>query len=1212
MSIFKQTFPDFVQEELKRRQDLLEGKGPLRNELVNQLTTRNAWVRMTSGVNVVNKEGNYDNSLAKQYVLLGGTLNKTSTTAFSVDGVTTTTDKFNQRSGVGSSFDNAYSNTSALGEKYLRGIRPMPGITNLSTVTKAAYGSLIEATINFSCWDIKQLEDLELLFMRPGYTVLVEWGWVYSKQQPFFYDILNKGNIDFQQVNKELFDLSKENKGNYEAVLGYVKNYNWKTRSDGGYDCTTQIISFGEVLESIKVNYSPYNIDIFSQQEAGLLKKGTYQIVSGSSSSASSLSTQTVYTLNNSAKTTQITPQTLQDNYSKGILHGLTYEMRVLVDQMPDIKELQKDSANSYEYPPLEITAPDGTKQTYNVFKKEWEYKQTPEEEKYNSDNGFSSYRHYITLESLCTLINNYVLLKNTDSNATTGSLITKVSTKDREYVGYRGGLTCLAHPLQISTDFTKCLIKGDYWINGNRSINQSIEDALNSPPVGPINPILERLISSPNPNTLIGAVVSIGNASFGGVKNSITLESTIRELKKQLENSIYSINKSGGTGEGTVYNFSNDGTSRGRNWGNITNQTALKNGDQEGLNLLALINSSSNQLYQSIKKIFEDDNENGKINLNTGLPRGVQAYPSDIKNFFLQSSNKKIIEDLFQKELSFAPLREPHSVFLLQTYRGTRLQEASKAATEALKGLNILRPYFDSNDRLGYISNIYVDLGYLMEVVSNPNVEARDTQNKNTISLINFFKEILRTIQQCTGNVNNFDLHIDKDGVGRIIDINFTDDDNLSKDREKIFQIEIHNLKSSIRNYQLESKIFPEQGTIVAISAQAEVPGKLGYNNSTLVAYNRGIQDRLMPKKSSVSDSLASSVDVGALFVKNFTQIQKYFDFINNPTSTNNQYAPGSYNNALRDLIGLFSQIADSNPNQFKAIIPVMLSFDMDGIGGIIIGNIFKINDDVLPNGYKSTIGRKLGFLVKSFNHKIESSDWITTIEAYPVILEDEINTTEYWNKFFKEGLSAVFSVSSGLASVARTNASKISSFGKVSSTIPLGARPLLDTIAYTEGTAGVGQNGYDILVGFNRINNWNPNYTSPHPNVAVYIPNIKDDSTAAGRYQFLKSTWDSYANKLSFNKENQDKIGWELIKSKRKYLSPSATQAFTIAKEQIASNKIDVYKNTAFLEFLNKTYQEWASLPNAQNEAAYFNQGGQYSVAYVYNVYIEAVKKY
>ena len=58
------------------------------------------------------------------------------------------------------------------------GYRPMPGITGLDIEHKASYGSLRQATVKFQCWDIHQLEQLELLYMRPGYTALIEWGWL--------------------------------------------------------------------------------------------------------------------------------------------------------------------------------------------------------------------------------------------------------------------------------------------------------------------------------------------------------------------------------------------------------------------------------------------------------------------------------------------------------------------------------------------------------------------------------------------------------------------------------------------------------------------------------------------------------------------------------------------------------------------------------------------------------------------------------------------------------------------------------------------------------------------------------------------------------------------------------------------------------------------------------------------------------------------------
>jgi len=227
MSIFRETFPAFVQNELKRRQDGMATRNPA---FLHQLNSRSAWVRMTSGVDF---EGS--SALAKNYVLQGGTL------FHSIDN---NKDNFSQRMGIGNS-SMAYSNRSINGEatsiKNRSGIKPMPGITNVAIQSKGAYGSLQEATVTFTCWDIRQLEELEVLYMRPGYTVLLEFGWDFAKVKGALpsYDILNQRDITLNDAFAQIYDLIEQSNGTYDALLGYVKNYNWSARDDGGYDCTT-------------------------------------------------------------------------------------------------------------------------------------------------------------------------------------------------------------------------------------------------------------------------------------------------------------------------------------------------------------------------------------------------------------------------------------------------------------------------------------------------------------------------------------------------------------------------------------------------------------------------------------------------------------------------------------------------------------------------------------------------------------------------------------------------------------------------------------------------------------------------------------------------------------------------------------------------------------------------------------------------------------
>lgn len=97
------------------------------------------------------------------------------------------------------------------------------------------------------------------------------------------------------------------------------------------------------------------------------------------------------------------------------------------------------------------------------------------------------------------------------------------------------------------------------------------------------------------------------------------------------------------------------------------------------------------------------------------------------------------------------------------------------------------------------------------------------------------------------------------------------------------------------------------------------------------------------------------------------------------------------------------------------------------------------------------------------------------------------------------------------------------------VNADLPPEARALLDTIAMDEAP------GYDVMYGGRRFDDY-----SQHPGVYTPIqsgPNKGKKSSAAGRYQFLKSTWDAQAAKLGlqdFSPESQDAAAWDLAQSR------------------------------------------------------------------------------
>ena len=190
------------------------------------LSSRTGWVKMTSGVRV-----NGTDDLAKRYVLIGGTLGRTG--------------------------DKTYSNFPTG-----KGFRPMPGITGVDIKAINKFGLLKEATITYNCWDVSQLQELEMLFMRPGFSVLLEWGHsIYYTTETAYDTIVVSASDKFltpgttKEWLYEYIDALKEQSGyNYDAIHGFIKNFSWSFRADGGYDCVTTLTSIGEIIESLQID----------------------------------------------------------------------------------------------------------------------------------------------------------------------------------------------------------------------------------------------------------------------------------------------------------------------------------------------------------------------------------------------------------------------------------------------------------------------------------------------------------------------------------------------------------------------------------------------------------------------------------------------------------------------------------------------------------------------------------------------------------------------------------------------------------------------------------------------------------------------------------------------------------------------------------------------------------------------------------------------
>ena len=993
MSIFKEPFSSEISSSLSIRQTIA-GK---ENRTLQELTFINSntsWVKFASSVNV-----NGSPDLASQNVLAGGTL---------FNG--------NQRFGVGAESSNAYSLKNTKGENNILGIKPMPGITSVEIQNKGAYGSLRQATVNFQCWDIKQLEILETLYMRPGYTVLLEFGrnnyFENGKLNPIRYkdDFFTQQNVDLHSYLNDLHKRSTDSKGHYDSLFGYITNYAWNAREDGGYDCKTEIISTGEILESLKVNYSVGLVD-FSSLIGSLSRSITSASVDPNiNATKSNLPKFTgllhdpinSYNGGNIKYERLISYNRINEEYSQNILSGLIYETFRLCSIASGVSA----AAPIINAGIGNITNPDGTtkplygspdtvdslkfyKSINNIVSRSIDYaiidyvsnNEDPDYKIIKSD--ILSSDVYITLESFVELLNTYIIAVNPENS---NSPLTSLSVKDRGYLG-KGDepLYCLYNTLMTSVDPDVCLINNDAWlyILSNISIDNNW-----------IEPTPQEVgkITGFNFNQIIANNV-VDVLEVMGVKDDI-----IPDLTKEVKITQL-LELQGKSSNMTPSEFGKSFNEhyikvRGGREINNTYRFKLYNTDSFSQRLISYIDASKVKFFKDVTTYFLD------LDLNN--PKIREIIKLSKSPFAEAVYNYNTGEDSTQNLDKFEDQDQKLTEDLLKTKKTT--YEVTTAAS--LSGRWWMEKVFkrlkkdfrkkSGDHTFGTIGNIYLNTKFLYKMAKDPSLRQQDPSGKNSLLLLNYLKSVLQEVQISLGNVNNFEIHIDdRDGIGRIIDLNYVNLDKINNP----FTFEIGSNKSIIKDLKLESQIFANQASMIAISAQADA-GSYGLDNSTLVSYNTGITDRVIPKKDSPIYSLGGSIVNNGIKITGFTSaLSVLAKFFNTFRGDPNKNTPGRFEakdsvankDALREIISFFTSVK-STGNKNKSFLPTKISLTLDGLSGFIIGNLFNVDKTFLPQSYKGTIsGVDVGYIVVNVAHSINNNVWDTTLEGYPFVIPIE-----------------------------------------------------------------------------------------------------------------------------------------------------------------------------------------------------------------------------
>ena len=138
-----------------------------------------------------------------------------------------------------------------------RKFAPNPGILSLSIANKGSYGSLRSLSFQLKCYDLSQLETLEVLFMTPGIGVLAEWGWSFSGINPPLISNLSESEFrDKEALQQKLTENIIKSHGNHDGCIATITGFNWSIERDGSYSVQVDATSRGDTMLNMPTNRS--------------------------------------------------------------------------------------------------------------------------------------------------------------------------------------------------------------------------------------------------------------------------------------------------------------------------------------------------------------------------------------------------------------------------------------------------------------------------------------------------------------------------------------------------------------------------------------------------------------------------------------------------------------------------------------------------------------------------------------------------------------------------------------------------------------------------------------------------------------------------------------------------------------------------------------------------------------------------------------------
>jgi putative chitinase len=246
----------------------------------------------------------------------------------------------------------------------------------------------------------------------------------------------------------------------------------------------------------------------------------------------------------------------------------------------------------------------------------------------------------------------------------------------------------------------------------------------------------------------------------------------------------------------------------------------------------------------------------------------------------------------------------------------------------------------------------------------------------------------ILEGINTALGGINDLGVTYDEEdegGTWYIVDRNNTP-------AESVQQLPIFTLAgvdSIFTDVSISSKISNEIGSQIAIAAQGSTQN-YSENVDNILKWNPGVVDRLRTTKDTSSknkDGVQAVADDRADREEKWVDalLDFFTDFNGSGYNTDDmQTAKTMHAEWTLEHVVKNSRAQKGQP--VPGIVPVELSFKMDGIGGFKIGESFRIASGILPSKYQD----KFGYIITGLEHSIGTNQrWETSVTTQFILVE-------------------------------------------------------------------------------------------------------------------------------------------------------------------------------------------------------------------------------